>query len=615
MNRTGNRITDNQGRTLLLRGVNLGGSSKIPFTPDEPISFVGRPFPLEEADKHFEQLKNWGFTFLRFIITWEALEHSGPGIYDESYIEYLRKILLEAEKKRISVFMDPHQDVWSRWTGGDGAPRWTLEALGMEPDKLGAVGAAVTSTRKAMIWPVNYSLYATATMFTLFFGGSTFAPEVKIEGESAQDYLQKKYIAAFRHCYKRLKGCKAIIGWGVMNEPHPGYIGYKNLRGLENVTLALGPVPNPFQAMLAASGKPVKVQVCTPWIKGWRVKGHEVINSRGLSLFREGFICPWKQAGVWGEEGAGAKLLRPDHFSKYQGRPLHFTDDFLKPFTQRFIKGMDEEKQTPFYFIEGVPHRENPTWGKEEPQNIVNAFHHYDGFTLFTKSFRTGFTLDNLTGRIILGKKKVAALYSAKLAEAKAWARENMGDMPCLLGEFGLPFDMNNKKAYKTGDYSLHEKALSIYYDAIDENLLHSTIWNYTADNTHEDGDHWNGEDLSIVCNGQPRAAGGWLRPYPMATAGIPIIFNWNKEKTEFCFWFHADPRVDAPTEIFIPGKWFGENPSISLKSIGSDGNFQANLLRAKFSREERRLFIYNDGYAGEVEVFVNAPTAPKGLA
>ena len=88
-----------------------------------------------------------------------------------------------------------------------------------------------------------------------------------------------------------------------------------------------------------------------------------------------------------------------------------------------------------------------------------------------------------------------------------------MGDMPCLLGEFGLPFDLNRKKAYKTGDYSLHEKALSLYYDAIDENLLNSTIWNYTADNTHEEGDHWNGEDLSIVTNhlGQVsgRAMGG----------------------------------------------------------------------------------------------------------
>ena len=199
MNRSGNRITDDFGRTLILRGVNLGGSSKIPFSKEPPLSFVGRPFPLENADEHFSKLRGWGFNFIRFVITWEALEHSGPDIYDEAYLDYLSKILLIAEKHGISVLMDPHQDVWSRFTGGDGAPAWTLEKLGMDIDKLYASGAAKSSGNKKMIWPVNYSLYAAATMFTIFFAGNTFAPSIKIDGESAQDFLQNRYIAAFKY--------------------------------------------------------------------------------------------------------------------------------------------------------------------------------------------------------------------------------------------------------------------------------------------------------------------------------------------------------------------------------------------------------------------------------
>jgi hypothetical protein len=178
-----------------------------------------------------------------------------------------------------------------------------------------------------------------------------------------------------------------------------------------------------------------------------------------------------------------------------------------------------------------------------------------------------------------------------------------MGGMPCLLGEFGLPFDLDHKKAYETGDYSLHEKALSLYYDAIDENLLGSTIWNYTADNTHKEGDHWNGEDLSIVSNGEPRAIEGWLRPYPMATAGIPIKFNWNKKKAAFHFIFRADPAVEAPTEIFLPSRWLSrstEAPYISIKTIERDKS-----LRTEYVKEEQRLFVYNDGYEGEVEIGV----------
>ena len=174
-----NWILDDDGRTLILRGVNLGGSSKNPFGPPgsgfspeslknpEAVSFVGRPFPLEEAESHFERLKRAGLTFLRFVITWEALEHAGPGIYDEAYLAYLRKILVIAAEKDIAVFIDPHQDVWSRWTGGDGAPAWTLEKLGMDLDKIEASGAAVTRQRYSefhkgapyprMMWPGNYN--------------------------------------------------------------------------------------------------------------------------------------------------------------------------------------------------------------------------------------------------------------------------------------------------------------------------------------------------------------------------------------------------------------------------------------------------------------------------
>jgi len=621
------RIVDDRGRTLILRGVNLGGSSKVPaaygssesLKKNESVSFVGRPFPPEEAEEHFEKLKNWGFTFIRLVITWEALEHSGPGIYDESYLAYLRKILLIAEQKGISVFIDPHQDVWSRWSGGDGAPAWTLEKLGMDTDKLDAVGAAICSryagenqepnhsSKKAMIWPVNYNLYAAATMFTLFFGGNAFAPQVKIEGENVQDWLQERYIAAFRHCFRRLKNCKAVVGWGTMNEPHQGFIGYRDLRNLENITLAVGPVPSPFQAMIAASGRAVEVPVYAPWIKGWKPVGRKTINPRGVSLFREGFTCPWKQAGVWTDEGGSPALLEPDRFSAYRGRPVRFADDFLKPFMLRFIERMEEADRPVFFFIESVPGGESPSWGKEDPKNAVNAFHYYDGLTLFTRTFRSWLTINPGTGRIILGQKKVAAFFSSKLEEAKAWARNHMEGMPCLLGEFGLPFDLNHKRAYRTGDYRQHEKALRLYYDTIDKNLLSSTIWNYSADNTNEEGDHWNGEDLSIVSGGEARATGGWLRPYPMATAGIPLRFTWDREKAVCCYRFSSDPAVEAPTEIFLPSRWFGEKLEISVRAVERDGGGRSELIRTEYIREDQRLFVYNNSYGGEVELIVKA--------
>ena len=98
---------------------------------------MGRPFPLQEADEHLDRLRAWGLTFLRLLVPWEAVEHAGPGQYDEEYLAYLRAVVERAGHYGIDVFIDPHQDVWSRWTGGDGAPGWTLEAVGFDLCKAG----------------------------------------------------------------------------------------------------------------------------------------------------------------------------------------------------------------------------------------------------------------------------------------------------------------------------------------------------------------------------------------------------------------------------------------------------------------------------------------------
>ena len=103
----GTRLRDRHGREVILRGVNLGGDTKLPypdggthiptdFADHRTVSFVGRPFPLDEADAHFRRLRRWGFNCLRLLTTWEAVEHAGPGLYDTAYLDYLTAIAARA---------------------------------------------------------------------------------------------------------------------------------------------------------------------------------------------------------------------------------------------------------------------------------------------------------------------------------------------------------------------------------------------------------------------------------------------------------------------------------------------------------------------------------------
>src|SRR5262245_48261411 len=257
------RFVDAQGRTVILRGVNLGGSSKVPRRPDgathrregfldhRNVSFVGRPFPLEEADEHFGRLRAWGFNFLRLLVTWEAIEHAGPGLYDEAYLDYIRAIAARAGDFGLDLYIDPHQDMWSRFSGRARAPGWTPEAVGLDPGKLAATGAAVVHALHEgplprMIWPSNETRLASATMFSLFFAGSRFAPATRIAGEPAQEFLQRHYIGAIQRLAERLRDLPHVVGYDTLNEPSRGYLGWPDLR-VPGGLVQVGPCPSPFE--------------------------------------------------------------------------------------------------------------------------------------------------------------------------------------------------------------------------------------------------------------------------------------------------------------------------------------------------------------------------------
>lgn len=552
---------DSNDRVVVLRGINLDSAAKLPnnlpssfLRPDQvdsfwngdDVSFVNRPFALEDAPVHFQRLKDWGFNTIRYLYTWEALEHKGPGIYDDEFITYTIKVLTLLDSFGFYVFLDPHQDVWSRYSGGSGAPMWTLYALGLDPQAFIDTGAAIIQNLAEdpdnfpkMIWPTNYSKLACQVAFTLFFAGSDYAPNAIIDDKNIDEYLQDHMLEACCYFYRRIATETNIFNSSVfavetMNEPNAGLIGLADITTLpESQKLRKGPTPTAFQAMMLGAGVTCEVDEYVFSTLGSKKVGTAVLNPNGRSAWLQndsydikyGFKrdpgwklgrCIWAQNGVW--DDTSNKALIPDYFGHIPatGEPLKetsFVNIYWTKYWSKFYMCMRDFNKDLFLLAQpctlGIP----PVL-KESPfmdRRVIYTPHYYDGLTLVKKHWSNVWNVDVvgvLRGKyatpafaIKVGRTAIRNSLRDQLKYLKQEGLDNFGNVPCLMSETGMPFDLDDRAAYKTGDYSAQRDALDALGYALEGSQLHHALWTYCAKNAHKYGDHWNGEDFSIYCH------------------------------------------------------------------------------------------------------------------
>jgi hypothetical protein len=359
--------------------------------------------------------------------------------------------------------------------------------------------------------------------------------------------------------------------------------------------------------MLLGSGYPQEVAVWSLGRTSLTRKGTRLLNEAHQSAWLPGHECVWKQNGVWEVDSTGVpRLLRADYFSSVQGKPVNFSQDYYRVFNNRFSEAIRSIHPGALIFIENTDVQTPYALDDSDASYVIYAPHWYDGFVLVKKEFTPHIGVNSLTRKVVLTAPLIQRSYRRQLAALKHHAEQQLGGIPFVLGEFGIPFDLHHKQAYQDGNFRIQVKSLQRSMQAVEDNLLNYTLWNYTPDNSNLHGDQWNDEDLSIYSadqrsdprdiNSGGRALQAVVRPYPILTSGELIRASFNPFKRTFKMQFRHDPTISAPTEIFVPNYQYPHGYSIRV----SDGRYEI--------RRSQQLLLYYPGDRRKIHIIKITP-------
>ena len=422
---------------------------------------------------------------------------------------WTRTKMLYASLLPLSAFSDSSQ--WSRFSGGSGAPYWTLPACGIDPQAFTATQAAIVhceypcafdtpdpAALPAMIWSTNYGRLASQTVFALFFGGKTFAPKCILDGVNIQDYLQSHFIQAFGVLADRIRDAgglldDVVIGWDSMNEPSEGFIEYEDLSvypTAQGAAAKKGTVPTPLQSFKLGMGVAQTLDNYTFGSFGSRRNGSVTVDPKGIRIWADpgtepngvhpkwGWrrssewtlgTCVWALHDVWNVDTGS--LLQPHYFryspSSPSGAdpvPVHFSEEFLLPHLTDYVTRIRAAHPSAIAFIQAPVFAIPP----EVPESLLkgracHSTHYYDGLTLLTRHWH----LFNADAVGIIRGKYSSPIFAARFGEKaiRAGIQNELGILksdgvqlgadapaprryPTIIGEIGTPIDMDNKKAY-----------------------------------------------------------------------------------------------------------------------------------------------------------------------
>ncbi|MFC0597645.1 cellulase family glycosylhydrolase [Streptomyces palmae] len=201
-------LADRQGRALRLHGLNLGKNDTV-------------------TEERIARLARDGFTLIRLTIKWEDLEPR-RGHYDTGYLRTVERTLEWADRYRVLVLVDWHQDVFGPAFGHGGIPAWATRTDGLpfEPDPDD--------------WFADYFQPAVQAAFTHLYDD----PD-----------LRAAQAAAYTEVATALRGHPSLLGYDLFNEPFgpvPGDPSDPADRLAASIALERGRLPAMYRRLIAA---------------------------------------------------------------------------------------------------------------------------------------------------------------------------------------------------------------------------------------------------------------------------------------------------------------------------------------------------------------------------
>jgi len=192
----GKTFRDGKGRQLLFRGYNAKVITLFDVTFDDG-RVAEETFPdLSEAEAaRIEQL---GWNVLRIPVSWSGLEPH-PLQYSAAFLAKLDSVIAMAKAHGFYIFVDMHQDGYSKEIGEDGEPLWAIE-----PPPTILLQGPYSDARRTEPPALNA-------------GWSFFLNTPAADGRP----LQNAYVEAVQQIVRHVVGQPQVLGYEAFNEPVP----------------------------------------------------------------------------------------------------------------------------------------------------------------------------------------------------------------------------------------------------------------------------------------------------------------------------------------------------------------------------------------------------------